>query len=86
MPKYIDADSLKEIIDNPREMDYEYGKIYPEEVMTKIDMMPAADVQEVQHGKWVFVAGRIYRCSLCNDRNPWTANYCPECGAKMDLQ
>ncbi len=51
--KYIDADSLKEIIDNPREMDYEYGRISPEEVMTKIDTMPAADVEEVRHGTWI---------------------------------
>ena len=49
--------------------------------------MPAADVVPVVHGEWNWV-GR-WECSLC--KHPWyigwetpAANYCPNCGAKMD--
>ena len=53
----------------------------------------AADVEPVRHGRWVekekYTFGIMYDCSLCENRildngHPW--NYCPNCGAKMDLE
>lgn len=60
------------------------------------DYIPAADVQEVRHGEWVFkfycgnMSGYDYgmRCSVCGkpmyrqfaEKMP---PYCPNCGARM---
>ena len=59
--------------------------------------IPAADVEPVRHGRWVDYMVRDWRCSECgqkiikvrnvdgycyNDK----PNYCPNCGAKMDLE
>ena len=54
------------------------------------DAIPAADVVEVKHGRWVrcenFVD--IEKCSLCGVGFVYPRfykyNYCPNCGAKMD--
>lgn len=54
--------------------------------------MPAADVAEVVHGRWIWnEEGEIdweqfYRCSNCGDKEYWESNFCPNCGAKMDLE
>jgi rubrerythrin len=61
-----------------------------------------ADVVEVKHGEWEeidnlviehglpTVKGKTWRCSICGEaRKNRTApdmNYCPNCGAKMDLK
>lgn len=56
-----------------------------------------ADVVKMQHGKWIHSEiedddwGRIFHkwtCSVCGysvAHNPTGENYCPNCGAKMDL-
>lgn len=55
--------------------------------------IPAADVVEVRHGRWVSVQHKLARvCSVCNRDEPYkfadvdadVYNYCPHCGAKMD--
>lgn len=51
-----------------------------------IETAPAADVAEVNHGKWIR-KGNETKCSLCkfiyySNRDIW--NFCPNCGAKMD--
>ena len=50
-----------------------------------------ADVAKVKHGKWVVCGDGEYVpfiCSACGKTTSWyhkqTANYCPNCGAKMD--
>lgn len=61
-----------------------------------IDNAPAADVAEVVHGRWEYTPETInvlsqIRCSGCGW---WTLDpsvdgvyhYCPNCGAKMDLE
>ena len=63
---------------------------------------PAADVAPVRHGRWdnipntyMCVAGKdgsyhgyATSCSACHEINPnaYKTNYCPNCGAKMDLE
>lgn len=53
---------------------------------------PAADVEPVRRGRWVNKKGGFFEfaaCSLCGDVAPTagiTPNYCPNCGAKMDLE
>ena len=66
-----------------------------------IQKQPAEDVVEVRHGEWKLkqyeggiLDGEIYdECSICeyqrffDDIRFKTAfNYCPNCGAKMDLE
>ena len=58
--------------------------------------MPAADVAEVVHGRWMLERepdGKTYcfHCSACDSGfshisiyNVGDWNYCPNCGAKMD--
>ena len=58
---------------------------------------PAADVVPVRHGRWIHETieddwGGTYHswsCSECKfsvGRNPTDENFCPKCGAKMDLE
>lgn len=58
-----------------------------------IDTMPIADVEEVQHGKWINHSGGEWGCSSCANivftEGSWETpydNYCPYCGAKMDKE
>ena len=64
--------------------------------------IPAADVAPVRRGRWdsipntyMCVAGKdgsyhgcATSCSVCHEINPnaYKTNYCPNCGAKMDLE
>ena len=66
------------------------------EIMAEIHYMPAADVAEVRHGRWMVTDGYPHRlyCSVCYKTYAknvkWVeeldlpVNYCPECGALMD--
>ncbi len=61
-----------------------------------ISNIPTADVQKVKHGTWIFDGEcGITKCSNCkwsieeyftnpNTRKPYV--FCPNCGAKMDLE
>ena len=53
-----------------------------------INGIPAADVEPVAHGRKIGDGdiGVFYLCSLCGECLPYGANYCPNCGAKMDLE
>lgn len=71
----------------------EYAKL--EDALNKI---PAADVSPVRHGKWIEYTKVIipepynkweqaWKCSECGFDDGFVAyNYCPNCGAKMDLE
>lgn len=51
---------------------------------------PAADVAPVIHGSWVpfhsQAAGNIWYCSACEIGFAAQMKYCPNCGARMDLE
>ena len=63
-----------------------------ERQLRAIRELPAADVAEVVQGRWIWnEEGEIdweqfYRCSNCGDKEYWESNFCPNCGAKMDLE
>lgn len=46
--------------------------------------IPAANVAPVVHGNKVDDGGFYARCSQCDGVLPLCANYCPNCGARMD--
>ena len=90
MSRYIEAESL---IDHLYEE--EFTIICPlDEVSGVINNEPTADVQPVQHGKWIEQGEPYidtYECSCCGrwftldygtlKENNY--NYCPKCGAKL---
>lgn len=54
----------------------------------EIQALPAADVASVVHGKWIHLSGCDV-CSVCNyktGKHEVGRNFCPECGAKLDLE
>ena len=51
--------------------------------------LPAADVAEVRHGRWIFEPGKIPYCSECkeySDDGDKGATFCPWCGVRMDKE
>ncbi len=54
-----------------------------------IFICPTADVAPVKHGKWINLEPEIglFECALCEHTILRAkCNYCPNCGAKMDLE
>lgn len=110
MSKYIDTEAFKKrilsygIVHEGDRIPIPYYKPYFAEayvamlrwVCEEVDDTPAADVQEVRHGRWLMTDAyphRVY-CSECYatliPNVEWfktyniASNYCPNCGAKMD--
>lgn len=93
--KYISIWQVLNVIDRMlRKEKKEYGitavSYALERVKSYIQKLPAANVQEVKHGRWVKEkTGVIARwgCSVCQNcyflEEP-SGRYCPHCGAKMD--
>ena len=49
--------------------------------------IPPADVAPVRHGKWLHRKNGVAYCSECEvDTVEDETEYCPNCGAKMDLE
>ncbi len=103
--KYIDADKLSKLISETRlNLPHDNKNFFTRDCMLLnfqqiIDFEPAADVEEVKHGKWENMTDvdsaylNTYSCSACGttfwiDEIPEDANYnhCPNCGAKMDKE
>lgn len=55
-----------------------------EDIRAFVKAQPAADVAPVVHGHKVDDGGFYARCSQCDGVLPLCANYCPNCGAKMN--
>ena len=58
-----------------------------------IDSITAADVYPVRHGRWIAIKvpnewdkGQCSECRSIFNSSVWGTNYCPNCGAKMDLE
>ena len=71
-----------------------------DECVDRVENFPAADVEEVKHGKWIEVQKEniwndivpVLECSACGKYTVGTrgimtkSNYCPNCGAKMGAE
>ena len=65
-------------------------------VISDIKGMKSADVAPVRHGRWILDEKRyVIYCSECGEVSGYSLNlkdvreenhYCPNCGAKMDLE
>ena len=95
MAEYIKKDAIIDIFNAKADMSIGTPKAIFFAAAKMIDKFPAADVAEVRHGKWIRMEDDVvywYACSECKKRIPKTeygndawSNYCPNCGAKMDL-
>lgn len=59
-------------------------------VVPDFENLPAADVAEVRHGRWVrdkWPSGtHKLICSECGEWSGKQSRYCPSCGARMDKE
>ena len=86
MAEYIEREAaIEAIMSDPP--DAHYQSWYAE----KINEIPAAEVAQVRHGRWIeqekYTFGVLYDCSICDNRildNGHSWNYCPNCGCRMD--
>ena len=90
MPRLIDADAIPWC-------NYDLDNYHPFEGVDKdvVDEMPTIDPESLRpHGRWVeslvlrtdMSALYQYTCSECAIISNRESNYCPNCGAKMDLE
>lgn len=97
MNKHIDSEAFFKVINTLPYKDTSYpdASAYNGAISDVADMLahfPAADVQEVRHGRWVVKSDypKKAECSACgypieNELVCWW-DYCPNCGAKMDKE
>ena len=63
-----------------------------EEVIKLFAQAPILDYAPVVHARWELVGadkrgrGGVFNCTACNRCRPTKSDYCPNCGAKMDLK
>lgn len=87
--KYINADEFSKKVQRISGARLDCLDYSARSIITLLDMAETADVQEVKHGYWIEQAPgyRVadYECSVCHSESNKTFDYCPDCGATMDL-
>lgn len=92
MGKYIDAEQIAETYLQRARSEWRKmkegnaGNAFAEASYIALHY-PAADVQEVRHGRWATNDIGMFECTVCktmefSKRTLW--RYCPYCGAKVD--
>ena len=98
MAEYIEREALEVALNHRLNFlmadngEYDHYTSGFDEAVTRVEDFPAADVAPVVHGRWKGkpIAGRAnICCSACGiiylaETGRW--KYCPNCGAKMDLE
>ena len=95
MARMIDVEKLEELM--CRQCNIEFGEepCEPDDCFIRNVILdrPTVDAVPVVHGRWVFKEHtsdyggiHIFHCSACDFPNGRVSNYCPHCGAKMDLE
>jgi len=97
MPRYIDADALKdelELADFETDSRMFGGQtvLFKDSVFKIVDSAPTVSPDEVRGvGKWIQLDytdeayGIVYKCAKCGCSEIGEPNYCPNCGAKMEV-
>ena len=64
-----------------------------ETLVSDLRDMKTAEVSPVRHGRWIAIKvpnewdkGQCSQCRSIFNSSVWGTNYCPNCGAKMDLE
>lgn len=96
MAEYIEREALMKYPIRIDHYDKEHGNLDfvlgIESVLEYAEALPAADVVEVKHGRWIW--NKEYECVVCSNcemsalknycGNYAHSNFCPNCGARMD--
>ena len=94
MTEYIEKEKLQKDFIEHFCNGSNYVSIFIDDILKFIDDDPTADVAEVKHGKWKHTHtsesyfNECWKCSVCgfDDTEGFGSNFCPDCGAKMDLE
>ena len=93
MGRLIDKDKLQK--------DYSYYCNHLERHVVDVDdieNMPTVDAEPIRHGHWIGIDDEpceVFECDKCGyiteeigcaDNKPNNFNYCPNCGAKMEVE
>lgn len=81
MAEYIKKSIAIAIVSDSADM-YPFEK---NEAIRRIEDSTPADVAPVVHGRWEPYHKNLGKCSECGEVAQIRSNYCPDCGAKMDL-
>lgn len=93
--RLIEADALKKaIMAEPWKNEPNAVRLTVDYINIIIDEQPSVDAVPVVHGRWEWLGpyrgvddGWIGTCSVCKQRvRFFEKDYCPNCGAKMDLE
>lgn len=90
MAEYIEREAaIKEFSNNGSI--FVYGQQQCKAIVSRLNVIPAADVQPVRHGRWMKTGDFSDEpidwvvCDKCKAKIPdFDYSYCPNCGAKMD--
>lgn len=92
MARYIDGEQVIRELLSLSQTDGIYGRGLKrgiELALAIVNRQDTADVVEVKHGEWIdnkIQDSMLSKCSLCGyPCGAYTLNYCPRCGAKMDV-
>ena len=64
----------------------EYARGWNDALDAIVENAIVAGVAPVVHGEWLCAETddeQFFLCSVCNNKEYWESNYCPECGALM---
>lgn len=109
MKEYIERAAVHDLVKSlPEYHMFNYDRtesrrgISPDDVDFGVDKIPAADVVEVRHGRWIITEYEFFTCSVCGEsyyngaestaqaesylNSGHTYKYCPNCGACMDKE
>lgn len=62
-----------------------FGRVI-DDIDTAIEMAIEALEQEEKTGKWDVMSGEIFKCSECKQFSDKITDFCPNCGAKMEVE
>lgn len=93
MAEYVERKTIMEFPIRKDRCDKEHANEHfifgIESVLEYVENLPSADVTPVVHGRWIMHAdelGLTCECSVCHIETMCDGNYCPNCGARMDIQ
>ena len=92
MDDLISRAAAIEALSTPCDKRYRHGvwETCLDNIETAIRNIPAVDAVPVVHGLWIDIPDKPEwdqkMCSVCGDYFCCQNNYCPNCGAKMDME
>ena len=92
MAEYIEREALEKTLNDrltyllDKNGPYDYFTDGYDEAVSTVEEFLSADVAPVRHARWKRYGKNLGECSECGEIVSVRSNYCPNCGAKMDLE